>query len=289
MMNLRLAQHPSSALGVNGRAFLLLATLAACGENRTYPEKAAYEAPAVTPLSCVPNLDGKIEASELKAALDVPESLVISPAGRVVDVVGAVDAAGRRTWDLGADSADDTVAHIQASALTGKWFAASFPAGQYVAPVDAASTLLGVYSTDGATLFLHGLASAVQMPAEGKTLLVYTAPVAIQRYPLEVGKTWISAGTVQNGTIRGLPYAGRDTYQITIDAAGRLELTDLTFTQALRVRTKLTVEPAVGASVTRRQVSWFFECFGEVARASSVDNEPLEDFTHVAELRRLGL
>lgn len=271
-------------------AFLALAVLVvACGENRTYPEKPAYEAPAVTPLSCVPNLDGKIEATELKAALDVPESLVISPAGRRVDVAGAVDAQGRRTWAMGDDSADDTVAKIQASALTGKWFAASFPAGQYVAPVDAASKVLGVYSTDANTLFLHGLASATEAPPEGKTLLVYNAPVAIQRYPLEVGKGWVSAGTAQNATVRGLPYAGRDTYQISVDAAGRLELTDLTFTQALRIRTKLTVEPAVGASVSRRQVSWFFECFGEVARATSNDNEPLEDFTITSELRRLGL
>ena len=74
-----------------------------------------------------------------------------------------------------------------------------------------------------------------------------------------------------------------------MDAAGRLELTDLTFTQALRVRTRVTGVPAVGASVSRRQVSWMFECFGEVARAVSLDNEPQEDFTTTSELRRRGL
>ena len=273
------------------RPLLALALLAlACGENRTFPQKAAYQPEAVTPLACLPNLDGKIEAGELKAALDVPESLVVSPAGvrRTVDLVGTVDAQGRRTWDFATDYADDQLARISASALTGKWFAASFPNGQYVAPVDLGGGLLGVYAADGASLLLLGIASSKEAPPEGKTLLVYTAPVAAHRYPLEVGKSWISAGVVQNGLIRGLPYAGRDTYQVSVDAAGRLELTDLTFTQALRVRTRVTVEPAVGASVSRRQVSWFFECFGEVARASSVDNEPLEDFTTTAELRRLG-
>ena len=104
-----------------------------------------------------------------------------------------------------------------------------------------------------------------------------------------MGKSWVSAGTITNGLIRNLPYAGRDTYQVSVDAAGRLELTDLTFTQALRVRTHVTVEPVVGASVSRRQISWMFECFGEVARAVSVDNEPNEDFTTTSELRRLGL
>lgn len=269
----------------------LLVLSIGCGENRTFPEKAAFQPEAITPLACVPNLDGKIEATELKAALDVPESLVVSPASvrRTVDVVGTVDAQGRRTWDFATDYADDQIAVISASALTGKWFASSFPTGQYVAPVDLGAGLLGVYAADGMNLLLLGIASANPMPPEGKTLLVYNAPVALHRYPLEVGKNWVSVGVVQNGLIRNLPYAGRDTYQVNVDAAGRLELTDLTFTQALRVRTRLTVEPAVGASVSRRQVSWFFECFGEVARAASIDNEPLEDFTTTAELRRLGL
>jgi hypothetical protein len=41
--------------------------------------------------------------------------------------------------------------------------------------------------------------------------------------------------------------------------------------------------------IVRRQVGWVFECFGEVARATAADNEPNDDFTTTAELRRLGL
>jgi hypothetical protein len=67
-------------------------------------------------------------------------------------------------------------------------------------------------------------------------------------------------------------------------------LPHLTFTDAYRVRTKVTVEPAVGGvTVTRRQVSFLFECFGEVARATSRDDEALEDFTQAAEVRRFSL
>jgi hypothetical protein len=55
-----------------------------------------------------------------------------------------------------------------------------------------------------------------------------------------------------------------------------------------RVRTKVTVEPTVGATVVRRQTSFFAECFGEVARVTSADGETNEDFTSAAELRRLG-
>jgi hypothetical protein len=88
--------------------------------------------------------------------------------------------------------------------------------------------------------------------------------------------------------VRGLPYAGRDTYQIRIDGSGALELPDVAFTQALRVRTTLSIEPAVGVPVIRRQVGFVFECFGEVARAVSQDNEMADDFTTTTELRRLG-
>jgi hypothetical protein len=270
-------------------AVLVLA--AACGENRTYPDRMAYEGPAEQALTCVPNLDGKLEASELKATLGVPLSLLVSPASvqRTVDLEGGTDAKGQRVWNYATDYADDQVAKLSAEPLSGRWFASTFPAGQYVLPLDLGGKVFGVYSDDGQNLLLHGLASADENPPEGKTLLPYTQPVALYRYPLEVGKSWVSAGEVQNATLRGLPYAGRDTYEISVDEAGRLELPDLTFTQTLRSRTHLTIEPAVGNTVSRRQVSWLFECFGEVARATSLDNETSDNFTTTSELRRLGL
>jgi len=268
-----------------------LLCLAACGENRTIPSKDTYVAPSVAPLECVPNLDGKIEVGELKAAIGIPVHYLASPPGstRPVRVDGAVNAQGQREWDLSVDYADDKVATIQAEALTGKWFAANFPSGQFVAPLDLGGTVLGVYQNDGQNLLLLGYASRDEAPTTGKTLITYQAPVAIFRFPLENGKDWVSVGTVMNGTLRGLPFAGRDTYQVKVDAAGRLDLPDVTFTQALRVRTTTTIEPAVGPTIQRRQVGWVFECFGEVARATAVDGETNDDFTTTSELRRLGL
>ena len=267
---------------------ICLLVLTACGENRTIPSKDAYVAPTVAPLECVPNLDGKIEASELKAALNIPVHY-LAGTSRPVTIAGATNSAGQRIWDLSADYADDRVATISASAVAGHWFAATFPNGQWVAPLDLGGTIDGVYSTDGSDLFLQGYASHDEAPSTGKTLVVYTAPVAIYRFPLENGKQWVSVGQVANATVRGLPYAGRDTYQVKIDAVGQLELPDVTFTQALRVRTTSTIEPAIGNAIVRRQVGWVFECFGEVARATAVDNETNDDFTTTAELRRLGL
>jgi hypothetical protein len=273
------------------RALLILLGLSACGENRTIPSKEAYVAPSVAPLECVPNLDGTIEGSELRAAIGIPVRYLASPPGtsRPVTIPGAVNPQGQREWDLSTDYADDRVATIQAEALAGHWFAPSFPSGQFVAPLDLGGTVLGVYVNDGTNLVLQGYASREENPTTGKTLVVYQAPVAIFRFPLTVGKEWVSVGTVVNAMVRGLPYAGRDTYQVKVDGAGQLVLPDVTFTQALRVRTTTTIEPAVGASIVRRQVGWVFECFGEVARATATDGETNDDFTTTAELRRLGL
>jgi hypothetical protein len=158
-----------------------------------------------------------------------------------------------------------------------------------VAPLDAAGTLQAIYSHDETALWLLGMASAEADPPQGRTLVVYDAPVAAYRFPLEPGATWVAVGEIRDATILGLPYAGRDVYEVSDDALGRLELADLSFTQAHRIRTRITSEPVVGASVSRRIVSFMVECFGEVARAQSRDGEVLEDFTTAVEVRRLGL
>ena len=135
---------------------------------------------------------------------------------------------------------------------------------------------------------LLGLASAQPDPPAGRTLLVYDAPVELLRYPIEPGTTFTAQGTITDGTFRGIPYAATDTYEVQVDAIGELRLPSLTFTQAHRVRTTLTVEPALGEATSVRQVSYFFECFGEVARATSHPDEPDPDFGEAAEIRRLG-
>jgi hypothetical protein len=39
---------------------------------------------------------------------------------------------------------------------------------------------------------------------------------------------------------------------------------------------------------TQRQVSFLFECFGEIGRATAQPKETNDDFTTAAEIRRLG-
>ena len=269
-----------------------LVALSACAENQTPPpEKGPYKAPSAEPLSCVPNLDGKIEASELQAAFGVPVSYLVSPAGRerAVDLAGSPAEGGMLHWDLGADYADDRVAKLSAKALTGTWYESAFPGATFAAPFDAAGATWAIYAQSSETISLMGLASKDEAPADGKTLLVYQEPIAVYRFPLTPGMQWIASSKIENGTVRGLPYAGKDTYEIKVDGEGTLELPDLRFSRALRMKTRVTVQPAAGESVVTRQTSFFFECFGEVARATSRPGEQDENFKIAAELRRFGL
>jgi len=282
----------SAAVKGIGLLLLLPVLLLACSDNRTsQPVRPDYEGGTLPPLSCVPNLDGKIEASEMKPALGVTARYLTSPAGvsRTVNVAGTVDGTGVRVWDLGSDYADDQVAKVTASAIGGKWYEQSFPTATFVAPFDAGGTLDAVYANNDTVIALLGLVSAVAAPPEGKTLLVYDSPIAVFRFPLAPGNAWTSSGSVTKGTLHGQPYSGKDTYEISVDAAGKLLTPDFTFQQVLRVRTKVTVEPAAGQVTVQRQSSFLFECYGEVARATSKAGEPLDDFTQTSELRRLGL
>ena len=270
---------------------LLLCTVS-CSDNLSIPvAPEAYQSPSLQPLECIPNLDGRIDAPELQAAIGIPVSYLLSPVGteRSVDLVGAVDVDGHRVWDWSAGDTSDQLARIHASDVTGRWYASEFPSTAFVTPFDGSGRIEAIYEHDDEGLWLLGLASSEADPPEGTTLFVYSEPVALYRFPIEVGATWTSVGEIRDGLLRDLPYAGRDTYEVEVVRSGLLALPDLSFTQALQVRTRVTVEPAVGYTTTQRQTSFLFECFGEVARATSRTDEPDEDFTTAIEVRRLSL
>lgn len=272
-------------------AFLALFALTNCGDNLTQPpDRDPAADPDPQPLECVPNLDAQIDRSELKPAIGTPVRYVISPSGqdRAVDLAGTPNADGELVWDFTTDYADDQALTVTPASLEGKWYASSFPDGAFVTPFDREGGLETIGFVADSGFQLLGIASREEDPAEGRTLLVYDPPITLLQFPAEVGQSFVSSGEIVNGLVRGLPYAGRDTYEVNIDAIGQIDLPQLTFEEVLRVRTKVTVEPAVGAVAVRYQTSFFSECFAEVARATSKDGESSPDFTEAAELRRLG-
>lgn len=263
--------------------------LSGCGENLTRDRDPVKETEPPN-LTCIPDLDGQIVADELKAAIGVPASYLVTPPGKArdVDLVGTSDETGAPIWDFSQDFAGDQQAFIEAASLKGAWFEASFPDGEFSAPADAAGTIQAVYRHTDEALYLLGLASTEEDPKQGKTLLVYDAPIGLYSFPIEPGKKWVASANVVDGTAFGLPYAGKDTYEVEVGKTGTLELFDYIFEQVHRVKLHVVQEPAVGQSVSTRQTQFLFECFGEVTRATSLPGEEKDDFTKAAEVRRLG-
>jgi hypothetical protein len=248
-----------------------------------------YQASELEPLECVPNLDAQIDSAELAAGIGVPARFLVSPHGemRTVDLRGK-PRGDQFIWDWSYEEPNDQLAVIEAAEVAGKWYADSFPGGQFVAAFDLGRSTQAIYSRTDNALRLHGLASAVENPPEGQTLMVYDTPVEVYRFPIEPGREWVSVGEVNNATFRGLPYAGRDIYEVKVEAMGELLLPSFRFEQVHKVHTKVSVQPAAGESATTHQVSFLFECFGEVARATSQSGETDRDFSTAAEVRRLG-
>ena len=282
------APRPSLCFGVS----ILLASLGfvACGDNLTLPpdrDPAADPDPPV--LSCIPDLDGEIDADELQVGLGIPVRYVVSPSGisREVDLEGT-ETDDVITWDFATDFEDDQALTVTASATTDKWYRDSFPEDAFVTPFNRSGTLESIGRVTGSALELLGIASSEEAPSGGRTLLVYDSPITVLQLPVKVGQSFISSAEITNGEAQGLPYAGRDTYEVSVDEIGTIDLTQLTFEQVHRVRTKVTVEPAVGAAVVRHQTSFFAECFAEVLRATAEEGEESADFEEAAELRRLG-
>jgi hypothetical protein len=262
-----------------------LLTLGGCSvPDISYPAPDAGDAGELT---CLPNLDGVIDANEMQVTLGLPVAYVVSTPG-TVNLVGSTNASGTTEWDFSTSLATDTTVTIEATQLPGKWYEDSFPTGQWVAPIDVKDTLEGVYSADSGAIYLQGYASTSPTPSDTKTLIVYAAPVAIYRFPLQPGFSWTSTGTITGGLLHGLAYVGTDTYQVDDDATGQVDLHDYIFTQAHRVRTKVTAAPSAGEVATTLQTSFLFECFGEIVRATSKTNETNVSFTDAAEVRRFA-
>lgn len=265
---------------------------AGCGDPLpdNQPDYQAYVPEQVEPLDCVPNLDGRLDAEELTPQVGVPVRYLVSPAGqgRAVDLEGSPLFGERVVWDWSRSDPTDQQAVIEAASVEGQWFADRFPSDAFVVPFDLGARTVAVYRRDPQAFRLLGIASVQADGPDGRTLLVYETPVELYRFPLEGGQQWVSTGVVNDGTLRGVPYAGRDIYEVSVSGIGELRLPQITFEEAHRVDTRVTIQPAAGQSLSTRQTSFLFECFGEVARATSQEGEEQANFETAAEVRRFG-
>lgn len=276
---------------MGARTIKFLCTLAALGAGGCFGsnapngnDDAAYGTlPDLGPL-CSGNNDGVIARSELAFPVGMSVNYLSNPDGTTTTVApNGTQVGGVTQWDLTSTAGD--VHQLTLEALSGKWFAASFPGATYATTTDLATNTLGIFRVQDDGLYILGYASETP----NVTLLVYDAPILSLKFPVTLGDAWVASAHIVNGTLNGMPYAGLDTYKISIDARGTTVLPFLDFENTMRVHVDLTQTVPGGVSVTRIQYLFFHECYGELGRMVSTVNELNENFTNAAEFRRLAL
>jgi hypothetical protein len=247
-------------------------------------DDAAYgTVPDLGPL-CSGNNDGTIARGELAFPVGMSVNYLSNPSGTTTTVApSGTESAGVTEWDLTSTAGD--VHQLTLASLSGKWFASSFTGATYATTTDLATNTLGIFRVTDDGLYILGYASE----APNQTLLVYDTPILSLKFPVTLGDAWVSTAHIVNGTLNGMPYAGLDTYKISIDARGTAVLPFLRFDNTMRVHVDLTQTVPGGVSISRIQYLFFHECYGEVGRMVSVVDEPAEVFTNAAEFRRLAL
>lgn len=232
---------------------------------------------------CVGDNDGKIDLDELRFITGVKVDYLFNPPGTTVNVdPDGLPSASPPEWDL---TATEGVVHsIDLQPVENQWFASSFPGADYATVTDVSSGMLGIFKLDGNNLLLLGYASPEPNP---QTLLVYDVPVISLRFPIRLGDSWISVGRI-SGMAQGQPIATVDTYEMSVDQRGTVDLPFLRFANALRVHAKVSVLLPGGIAQTKVQYILFHECYGELGRMVSQNNEVDDPFTTAAEFRRLA-
>ncbi|MDB4928834.1 MAG: hypothetical protein JWM10_1318 [Myxococcaceae bacterium] len=236
--------------------------------------------------SCRGNRDGIIARSEVVFVPGVEVHYRINPANTLANVSprGVTGPDGARTWDF-ADRTGEAVT-LTLSTSAGQWWLRNFPTAQYASRLDPRSPNLGVYRAGDTSVELLGLVA----PDESTlTVVPYEPGVAVLRFPLTMGTTWMADSATRDAQVEGTTVASRDRYTFTVDARGTVRLPEITFTDALRLRIELTQQFAAGPGVRKIQYLWLVECYGEVARMTSRDGEVDPDFTSAVEFRRLGV
>lgn len=254
---------------------LLLVVASACADNRTF-----YDADAgaeVEGVSCLPNLDGLIERSEMPTQLGNPVSFLVSQ-NASIDLSSS-------ELDLRSEFPGESKLPLIAESTLGKWFQDDFPSGSITVPLSIGGENLGILESTEVAVRLLGIVSTLP----DHTLLRYESPIDLYRFPLSVGSTWSSTSAV-TGTFAAVPYNGTDSYAVEVLSRDIVYLPHLRFSDAYRVHTEVVNDSgAAGVVTTRQQISLISECFGEIARVVSQENENAATFTSAAELWRFSL
>lgn len=267
---------------------LLLIGLSACpGPDPLIPDSGDFQILGDS-LTCGNN-DGRIELDELLFQVGASADYRVNPPGTLatVDNQGRMEQ-GTQVWDH--SSIDGMVAPVRVESVDNTWYATRFPDASFAIGQDVKAETLEVVRLDRSAgkLLLLGLVSR----KANDTLMIYKPAIEIMRFPLQKGLKFTSVGEVENGTLNGLPIATRDTYEIEVNAEGKVILPSLEMRRTLRQQVKVRIETVGQKVVHALQYQWFHECFGEivrsVARPTTDGTPPSPSFDKAQEYRRLS-
>ena len=187
------------------------------------------------------------------------------------------------TWDYSAPAANDVKVFDQLLTANGAWWSPDYPGATHAQKIDASSGLLGVYQATADSLLLLGVVS--ETGGLTQTSLKYATPIAVLKFPLQLGTTWVGESDV-TGLVSGVFFTAREKYTFTVDARGMTRVPVGTF-DSLRLR--IDYKQSYGLlTTTRIQYLHLAECFGLVARLRSKDNEQIAEFAQATEYRRMS-
>jgi hypothetical protein len=230
---------------------------------------------------CFGNNDGVIAKSELQLAVGLSVDYLVQSGSQTAPIAAqpaGTTSGGVTTWDFSGVSGNRT--KLALTPPSG-WYASYFPQASYVTTTYLADGTLGAFGVSDNAVLLYGFAS----PDPNKTVLPYQQPVTVLELPIVYGMRYQSQGTVTNGTFNGTPWAEIDTYVVAVDTTGTLLLGFLRLDHTLRIRTDLTQQLPGGLVQTQIQYGYWHECFGEVARVTSLFDETDPNFTRASEVR----
>jgi hypothetical protein len=237
----------------------------------------------VAPATCAPNGDGVITRAEIPFVVGA-EAHWRSAAHVSFDTAGVAQADGGRGWDASAALPGDKAIVLHTDPIAGTWFADKFKGATYASQLSQDYKLLGVFEVTSEALLLRGVVS----PTDGltRTLLTYTPPIPMLKFPLQVGATWQTTASVSNEF--GVPVY-TEAYAMQVDAHGTFA-TPLGKFPVLRVLVKLdrATTPVPVPLLSQRSMLFVAECIGTVASIDLETSDAAAEPKSAASLRRIA-
>lgn len=222
---------------------------------------------------CVGDNDGQIERGEIlfETGLAVRYRFVDGSDLGGVHPDGEETPGGGRAWDF--RGLAGVIRKILIEPVADKWFRTNFTSAQYAVVTacilggdcerDPNQEVLSLFEVREDRILLLGAASR----GEGLMILPYGKPVDALIFPLRTGSKWTVRATIIEGQFGGLTFNRDDQYDFFVPTRGTLYADGVQFLNTLRLDWTVVFNAPGAQPLTSSFVTYWHECFGEIARA----------------------